>query len=76
MPRYTSVFDITFTSHPPNAVVSMYGQSIGRTPFTTKLQQGTYKAIYSADGYPVMSQDIAVGAGLPTTINATFQLNK
>ncbi|MEI4878361.1 PEGA domain-containing protein, partial [Klebsiella pneumoniae] len=46
-----SVIDVTFVSVPANAVVTITGQPIGRTPFTTRLPQGIYKAVFSVDGY-------------------------
>jgi hypothetical protein len=68
-----SLFDITFTSAPSNAVVTIAGQPIGRTPFTTKLPPGTYKAVFSADGFAAMSKDLAVGTGYPTTVSTALR---
>jgi hypothetical protein len=68
-----SMVDITFTSNPPGVIVSMYGQPIGRTPFTTRLQPGTYRAVFSGIGYGPVTKDVAVGAGFPTTVSATLQ---
>jgi hypothetical protein len=67
-----SLFDVTFTSAPPNAVVTISGQPIGRTPFTTRIPPGLYKAVFSIDGYATMSKDVAVGAGYPTTVSTTL----
>lgn len=55
-------------------MVSMYGTSIGRTPFTTKLASGTYKAVFSADGYLDLNQSISVGPGQSSTVHAVFDL--
>lgn len=67
------LFDITFTSAPVNAIVSISGQPIGRTPFITRLAPGLYKAVFSVDGYATMTKDVAVGAGYPTTIGTTLR---
>jgi hypothetical protein len=69
----SNVFDVTFLSSPPNALVTMYGQPIGRTPFITRLQRGAYKAVFSVDGYATVSTDVAVGNGLPTTVSTTLR---
>jgi hypothetical protein len=74
-PRTTSadgVIDITFISTPSNALVSIGGMGIGRTPFTTKLQPGVYKAAFSIAGYSNSVESVAVGPGNPTTVNATL----
>jgi hypothetical protein len=68
-----SVFDVTFTSAPPNALVTITGQPIGRTPFTTKLPPGSYKAVFSVDGYAAVSKDVPVGTGFPTTVSTTLR---
>ena len=68
-----SLFEITFTSAPSNAIVTIAGQPIGKTPFTTKLPPGTYKAVFSVDGYTTMSKDLAVGTGYPTTVSTTLR---
>jgi hypothetical protein len=67
------LFSISFISTPPNAVVTIYGTPVGRTPFTTRLQPGTYRAVFSSDGYSASSADVAVGAGYPTTVSTTLQ---
>jgi hypothetical protein len=66
--------DIAFTSNPPGALVSMYGAPIGRTPFTTRLAPGAYKAVFSADGYYNLTQRIVVGPGYSNTVHAAFEL--
>jgi hypothetical protein len=66
--------DIAFTSNPPGALVTMYGTPIGRTPFTTRLATGKYKAVFSADGYYDLTQSIAVGPGYSNTVHAAFEL--
>ena len=66
--------DIAFSSNPPGALVTMYGAPIGRTPFTTRLAPGTYKAIFSADGYNDVTQSISVGPGYANTVHAAFEL--
>jgi hypothetical protein len=65
--------DIAFTSNPPGALVSIYGTPIGRTPFTTKLAPGTYKAVFSADGYPDLTERMPVGPGYSNTVHAAFE---
>jgi hypothetical protein len=70
------LIDIAFTSNPPGALVSMYGSSLGRTPFTTRLAPGTNKAMFSADGYHDLTQSISVGPGNSTIVNATFELKR
>jgi hypothetical protein len=65
--------DMAFSSNPPGAMVTMYGAPIGRTPFTTRLAPGTYKAVFSADGYYDLIQSISVGPGYSTTVHAAFE---
>jgi len=69
------VVEITFTSNPANALVIIGGMALGRTPFTTKLPPGMYKATFAVYGYSNSVENIAVGAGYPTTVNATLQAN-
>lgn len=66
--------DISFTSTPSGAVVSMYGTLVGRTPFTTRLAPGTYQAVFAADGFHELSQSISVGPGYSKTVHAAFVL--
>jgi hypothetical protein len=66
--------DMAFTSNPPGALVSMYGTPVGRTPFTTRLAPGTYKAVFSADGYYDLIESVLVGPGRAKTVHAAFQL--
>jgi hypothetical protein len=65
--------DMAFSSNPPGAMVTMYGAPVGRTPFTTRLAPGTYKAVFSADGYSDLTQNISVGPGYPNTVRAMFE---
>jgi hypothetical protein len=65
--------DIAFTSNPPGALVSMYGTPVGRTPFTTRLAPGTYKAVFSADGFYDLTRSIPVGPGYSSTVHAAFE---
>jgi len=67
--------DVAFTSNPPGALVSMYGSPVGRTPFTTKLAAGAYTAVFSAPGYVDLTQNLVVGPGRPSTVNAAFELH-
>ena len=66
--------DIAFSSNPPGALVTMYGTPVGRTPFTTRLAPGMYKAVFSAVGYYDLTQDISVGPGYSNTVHAAFEL--
>ena len=70
------MFEMTFTSSPANALVTIYGQPIGRTPFTSKLQAGIYQAVFTVPGYPSVKQDIAVGPGFTTNVNTTIQTTR
>lgn len=65
--------DIAFTSNPPGALVSMYGAPVGRTPFTTRLAPGTYKAVFSVEGFSGQTQTISVGPGQSNTVYAAFE---
>ena len=69
------LIEITFTSNAPNAVVSMYGQPIGRTPVTTKLAPGTYEATFAASGYASLVQQVTVAPGYPAMVTATLKTN-
>jgi len=66
--------DTAFTSNPPGALVTMYGAPVGRTPFTTRLAPGTYKAVFSADGYRDLTESMSVGPGRSNTVHAAFEL--
>lgn len=68
--------DIAFTSNPQGALVSMYGAPIGRTPFTTKLACGRYKAVFSADGYYDHTQSMSVGPGQSNIVHAEFEVKR
>jgi hypothetical protein len=46
-PIVGGLVDITFTSTPANALVTIGGMALGRTPFTTKIPLGYYKATFS-----------------------------
>jgi hypothetical protein len=67
------LLNIAFTSVPANALVTIGGMAIGRTPFTTKLPPGYYKATFSVAGFTTSIENMTVGAGYPTTVNATLQ---
>jgi len=67
------LLNIAFTSVPANALVTIGGMAIGRTPFTTKLPPGFYKATFAVAGFTNSIENMTVGAGYPTTINATLR---
>jgi len=69
----TFLEDVLFTSNPPGALVTMYGAPVGRTPFTTRLAPGTYKAVFSADGLTDLTESLRIGPGYSTTVNAAFE---
>jgi hypothetical protein len=64
--------DMTFSSNPSGALVSMYGTPIGHTPFTTRLAPGTYKAVFSTDGYRDLTRSVPVGPGYSNAVDAAF----
>ncbi len=66
--------DMAFTSNPPGAVVSIYGTPVGRTPFTTRLAPGTYKAVFSAQGYSDVTESFAVGPGYSNAVHGAIEL--
>lgn len=68
--------EVTFTSDPPGARVTMYGLRVGQTPFTTRLAPGAYQAVFSADGYDNLTQTIPVGPGYPRTVHAGLKPKK
>jgi hypothetical protein len=74
-PIVGGLVDITFTSTPANALVSIGGMAIGRTPFTTKIPLGYYKATFSVYGFVNSIESLSVGAGYPTTVNAILNAN-
>ena len=61
---------VTITSTPPGAFVFFWGQTVGKTPVTTKLAPGSYTVRLAADGYPAWTRDIMVEAGKPMTVSA------
>jgi hypothetical protein len=61
---------VTFTSTPRGATVSLFGQTAGRTPLTTKLGPGTYTVQMTSSGLPPWRREIEVEAGRPITISA------
>jgi hypothetical protein len=65
--------DIAFTSNPPGALVTMYGAPVGRTPFTTRLAPGAYKAVFSAAGYYDLTESLSVGPGYSNAVHAAFE---
>ena len=67
------LLNIAFTSVPANALVSIGGMAIGRTPFTTKLPPGYYKATFSVAGFENSIENMTVGAGYPTTVTSTLK---
>jgi hypothetical protein len=68
------LIEMAFTSNPPGALVSIYGTAVGRTPFITKLEPGTYKAVFSVNGYYDVTQSISIGPGYSNLVHATFEL--
>jgi hypothetical protein len=68
------LIEIAFTSNPPGALVSIYGMAVGRTPFITKLAPGTYKAVFSVDGYYDLTQSVSIGPGCSNLVHAAFEL--
>ena len=69
--RLPHVFE-SFQQGDGSATRTIGGMGIGRTPFTTKLQPGVYKAAFSIAGYSNSVENVAVGPGNPTTVNATL----
>jgi len=61
---------VTITSTPSGAFVFFWGQTVGKTPVTTRLAPGTYTVRLAADGYPTWTHDIMVEAGKPLTVSA------
>jgi hypothetical protein len=57
------LLNIAFTSTPANALVTIGGMAIGRTPFTTKLPPGFYKATFAVVGYANSVENMTVGGG-------------
>jgi hypothetical protein len=67
--------EFTFTSSPPNALVTIGAMRIGRTPFTTKLSPGTYKVTFAAAGCENLIQQVTVGPGYPAALSAALKTN-
>jgi hypothetical protein len=61
---------VTFTSTPRGAMVTLWGQTAGRTPLTTKLGPGTYTVQMTASGLPAWTREIEVEPGKPLTVTA------
>ncbi|MBZ5596524.1 MAG: PEGA domain-containing protein [Acidobacteriia bacterium] len=61
---------VTFTSTPRGAMVTLWGQTAGRTPLTTKLGPGTYTIQMTSSGLPPWTRDIEVEPGKPLTVAA------
>lgn len=65
----------TATSDPPNADLSLDGQSIGKTPMADPivLDPGNYTLVISADGYQPLEVKLAIEAGSES--ERTFKLD-
>jgi len=66
----TAPVPVTFTSTPRGAMVTLWGQTAGRTPLTTRLGPGTYTVQMMASGLPPWTRDIEVEPGKPLTVAA------
>ena len=53
----------------------MSGKPLGRTPFTIKLQPGTYKAQFSAEGFGETTGNVPVEAGHANTFTFVLHAN-
>lgn len=69
----SGLIEMAFTSTPQGALVTIYGAAIGRTPFITKLQPGTYQAVFSADGYNSVTESVSVGPGYSNIVSGAFE---
>ena len=61
---------VTFTSTPRGAMVSLFGQTAGKTPLTTKLEPGTYTVQMTTSGLPPWTREIEVESGKPLSVSA------
>jgi len=66
----SSLVPVTITSTPPGAFVFFWGQTVGKTPVTTRLAPGPYTVRLAAEGYPAWTHDIMVEPGKPLTVSA------
>jgi hypothetical protein len=66
----TALVPVTIESVPNGAFVSFWGQSVGKTPVTTRLAPGSYTVEISASGLPVWTREIVVEAGKPLKVSA------
>jgi hypothetical protein len=69
-PQDSVLVPVTFTSTPRGAMVSLWGQTAGRTPLTTRLGPGTYTVQMTSNGLPTWTRDIEVEPGKPLTVSA------
>jgi hypothetical protein len=69
----TDLVDVTFTSTPADALVSISGMSLGYTPLVCKLQSRRYKVAMRLSGYAEWRQDITVYIGTATIVNADLK---
>jgi hypothetical protein len=69
----TDLIDVTFTSTPADALVSISGMSLGYTPLVCKLQSRRYKVAMRLSGYAEWRQEVTVYVGTTTTVNAELK---
>ncbi|RIH90527.1 PEGA domain protein [Calidithermus terrae] len=65
---------LTVTSNPSNADVYVNGRLVGRTPYSARLNSGTYTVEVRRAGYQDYRTTVTVQAGRTTTVNATLAL--
>lgn len=65
---------LTVTSNPSNADVYINGRLVGRTPYSARLNSGTYTVEVRRPGYQDYRTTVTVQAGRTTTVSATLTL--
>lgn len=69
----TAIGTLTVTSLPDSAAVELGEQSLGKTPLTTEVREGSYTLRVRQGGYLPYEQDVTIQGGQETQINVPLR---
>lgn len=69
----TATGTLVVNSLPDSAAVQLDGRSVGRTPVSTELQNGTYTVHLQREGYRSMERAVTVPTGEETSVNVSLR---